>query len=264
MLRIESRKPQKVLSLFAHPQFNSTIEPEEDPILLPDKRTLVEMRAARIVEYWFRKGLQRPRAYRLSHVTEEAIRQFSEIMSEQKLNYEKIIHAINNFHLAATNPEFKPLNKKPLLSTGILRFIENQYTGYSPLMEYAAMHLPPTLLKERDPQATKKLKRYFAQNKWGGNENDVDLIHHAAFVRATNRVLEHLEKNQHRIHPHMGLSLKNPDLALEGLIKSAQKSGNWNNFKPKWLANNISIENLDLWLCNQNVFRPANQLKTAL
>ena len=255
----ENLPERKIIPLFYHPNFNSILYPEDDIIkLTPANR--YEVYAQRIITLWEDKGLRRPQMKRRKIAYEEATGDLVAVMKGQhlrlpskKLTVEQIMLSVSHFALAAFEPQYAPTDKRTLRSMDIPRFVYMVYTDHSYLIEY--LDPPKPLQKELNPQLTKTLMQYFSNAKWGETKNNIDLVNHIHFIKASNRLVGYLSTHQNEFQPLMKLSPKNPNAAARGLIACAQKSANWNDYKLEWLANDFSFGKLDVWLRNNGYFK---------
>ena len=259
LLREQQTPPAKILSLFNHPNFESKIEPEESPIIHLTPTKLVELHATRIIKHWFSLPLPKVRPDRFDTVCENVVGDLVGIMKgdhpkiRTKLSFEQIIKCVNNFNIARNDENYWPLDKTKLKKIGLERFMYNKHQNTSYLTIY--LDPPKTLTKDINPQLTKLLMNGFAKAQWGSTAKDIEHEHRFWFILASNRLVKYLEEHQNEFQPMMGLSPQRPEKAAEALITVAAKSGNWNTFKPKWLSNQYSINNLDLWLRSNGFFK---------
>ena len=259
LLREQQTPPAKILSLFNHPNFESKIEPEESPIIHLTPTKLVELHATRIIKHWFSLPLPKVRPDRFDTVCENVVGDLVGIMKgdhpkiRTKLNFEQIIKCINHFNLARNDENYYPVDKSKIEKIGLERFVYNKHQNTSYLTIY--LDPPKTLTKDINPQLTKLLMNGFAKAQWGSTAKDIEHEHRFWFILASNRLVKYLEEHQNEFQPMMGLSPQRPEKVAKALITVAAKSGNWNTFKPKWLSNQYSINNLDLWLRSNGFFK---------
>lgn len=249
----------KIVPLFNHPNFSSILYPEDDIIkLTPANR--YEVYAQRVVLLWESLSLRRPLKKNREAAVGAAISDLIALMKGQhprlphkKLSVEQIMTSVKNWDLAVHDPNYLPIDKKAFKALNIPQFIYSRFLDHSYILEY--LNPPKPLQKELNPRLTKLLMRYFSEAKWGESINNVDLVNHIHFIRASNRIISYLNEHKDQLQPLMKLSPQNPDRAAYGLIQVAKNSGNWNNYDLKWLANNISMGKLDIWLRNQGFFK---------
>lgn len=249
----------KIVPLFYHPAFESTLYKEDDIIKL-DATNRYEVYAQRIIALWESLGLRRPQMKRRVAAYQDAMGELIAVLkgqhpriSNKKLTVEQIMKSINHWALATLNHDYLPVDKKSYRALDIPNFIYSRFLDHSYMIEY--LEPPRTPQKEINPALTKTLMSYFSEAKWGETKNNVDLCNHIHFIKASNRLMTYLDEHRNEFQPLMKLSPKNPNPAARGLIVCAQKSGNWNNYNPEWLYNNISFGKLDFWLRNNGYFK---------
>lgn len=256
-LRPQSQPP-KVINLFAHEKFYMTRSNESDVLELSPKDQL-QADAREIVKYWVNLGLRTPRDYRAVEVYLDAKKQLKSIMLGNhphvpKFHKGQILRSISHFNCAATDARYRPVKKYLLKKLSINEFIWEPYNRKSQL----AIHIDPpqTLEHEVDSKLTKEIYKQFSIAKWGqsGDDDNIPTIQLPTFVRVSNRLIKYLKEVDSKLQPLMGnMSSKNPKRAAYALIQ-ANNVGR-ENFVPMWLANDISINNLDRWLKNQGYFK---------
>lgn len=255
----------KMLMLFDHPRFSTTISLDSE-IITPPPKTMMELNAKKAISYWYELGLQKPRSYNLKKAEDDAVSNLVAVMkgkhpfvmTGKKLTLAEIYESIKNFKIARDDIHYQPITKKPLKDTSLSKFIYNKWTRKSLLVKYLTP--PPSIVKEKNPQLTKALMNAYAFAKWGSTAKDVEHEHHFSFIKASNRLIKYLEDHQKEFNPMLPLSLKNPKPAADGLITCAKNSGNFNNFDPEWLSNQHSIQKLDSWLRSQGFFKPSRHV----
>jgi hypothetical protein len=251
-------QPPKVINLFAHEKYYMSRNHESDPIeLSPKEQNKADLEE--IIRFWVHKGLRTPREYRAVEVYLEAKTQFKSIILGRhphvpKLFKDQIIRSIINFHLAATDPKFRPAKKYLLKKLSIVEFIWDSWNKQSQL----SIHLEPpkTIELEINSNLTKEIIKQYNAIKWGfTNINDLSIVtaEMPAFVRASNRLMKYLKEVEPNLQPLMDLSVKYPHRAAYGLAQA--NNIDRENFTPFWLASDISIANLDRWLKNQGYFK---------
>jgi hypothetical protein len=253
----------KIASLFNHPKFNSRISSESD-VIQTDPKTLLQVYARRAIDFWYECGLPHPLKKTLKSSEETAMSGFVAVMKGEhpflpfgkKITLEEIYESIKNLKIARSDYKYEPMTKTNLKKVRLSRFVYDKWTGKSLLVKY--LNPPKFILKEKNPRLTQLLMHHFANAKWGTTAKDIEHEHRFSFLCASNRVMKYLVEHQNEFEPLMKLSPLNPKDAARGLIACAQQSGNWNNFDPKWLSNDLSIGKLDIWLRNQGFFKHTN------
>lgn len=248
-------QPPKVINLFAHEKFYMTRSHESDVLDLSPKEKL-HTDIDEIVKYWVHLGMRTPREYRAVEVYTSAKKQLKSIIlgnhpNIPKLHKGQILCSMLHFKCAATDPKFRPVKKYLLKKLSINEFIWEAYTHKSQLVTY--LDPPQTLEHEVNPQLTKEIIRQYNMTKWGHNSMDISVGELPTFVRVSNRLVKYLKEVESNLQPLMGLSLKRPNLAVEGLMRSNNVTRS--DFLPIWLANDISIAKLDSWLKTQGFFK---------
>jgi hypothetical protein len=210
------------------------------------------------IKFWVHSGLRTPRDYRTPKVYGEAKKQLRAILTGKhphvpRLNKTQIVCSIANFKCAATDPRFRPVKKQLLKKLSINEFIWEPYTKKSHLLIYTEP--PKTIEAHIDPKLTMELYRQYCLTKWGKTDDttDVPVTLLSIFVRISNRLIKYLREVEDRLQPLMGVSSKTPTRAAYGLMQSNLVDRP--DFNPLWLANDISIGNLERWLKNQGFFK---------
>jgi hypothetical protein len=236
----------------------------ESEVMEVSPKDQLQFDAAEIFKYWVNQDLRTPREYRKVFVFTEVSKQLVSIMKGthskvRKMHKGEILRSIKHFVEAVTNPEFRPAveKKKMLKQLSILDFIYKDFNHKGPKSHLEFYIDPPkTLEHEVDPKLTKEIYKQFCIEKWGqsGDNDDIPTMHLPTFVRISNRLIKYLKEVDSKLQPLMGnMSSKNPKRAAYALIQ-ANNVGR-ENFYPMWLANDISINNLDRWLKNQGYFK---------
>lgn len=258
-------KPCKVVSLFNHPQFDTRISRESD-IIPDDPKTLPQLYARRVIDFWYELGLPRPYKKTLKKIEDDATSGIVAALKGEhpyivplgrKFTLEEIYQSIKNYKIARTDPHYEPISKEKITKKNVASFIYDKWTGKSLLVKYLTP--PKPIIREKNPQLTHLLMHHFANAKWGTTAKDIEHEHRFSFLQVSNRIAMYLEQHQHEFQPTMKIGPKNPEAAARGLIACAQQSSNWDNFDPKWLSNDISIRKLDIWLRNQGFFKTAHK-----
>ena len=256
----------KMLMLFDHPRFSTTISLDSEIIKVPPK-TLPQLNAQRIISYWYELGLRKPRSHNLKAAEDDATSNLIAVMKgkhpfvvtnppNKQFTLAEIYESIKNFKIARDDPHYQPLTKTLLKRVSLSQFVYDKWMRKSLLVKY--LDPPPSIVKEKNPQLTKCLMNAYAHAKWGSTAKDVEQEHHFSFIKASNRLMKYLEEHQKEFNYLLGLSLNNPKPAADGLIACAKNSGNFNSFDPAWLSNQHSIQKLDSWLRSQSFLRPSS------
>jgi hypothetical protein len=256
----------KMLMLFDHPRFSTSISLDSE-IITPPPKTMMELNAKKAISFWYESGLQKPRSHNLKKAEDDAVSNLIAVMKgkhpfvitnppNKKFTLAEIYESIKNYKIALTDPHYQPLTKTSLQKLSLSKFIYNKWTRKSLLVKYLTP--PPSIVKEKNPQLTKCLMNAYAHAKWGSTAKDVEQEHRFSFIKASNRLMKYLEEHQKEFNYMLGLSLKNPKPAADGLIACAKNSGNFNSFDPEWLSNQHSIQKLDSWLRSQSFLRPSS------
>jgi hypothetical protein len=253
----DKQKPKSnVVHIFSHPAFESTLY-QEDDILHMKPSDRFQVYAIRIIELWESKGLRKPQARNREKEYGAAISDLVALMKgnhprvRTRLTVEQIMQAVKHWAIANFDQRYQPSNKKTYRALNIPRFIYSSFNDRSYLLMY--LNPPKTLIREKNPKITQRLIAEYCQARWGTMENNIEEHQHYDFVIASNRLDKFLEENKNRLL--LGLSQKNPNRAVYGLVHCATRSKNWKEFKVHWLANDVSFSNLATWLKDQGFFK---------
>ncbi len=173
---------------------------------------------------------------------------------DRRFTDKEIVTAINNFALAATNPDYEPTPggyKNHLRSMSLLAFFYDEYgTEGSRSLFVRYLESAPLLLKlpareipDPDPHITNVLKNFYIKKVLGGVETELPIVDMNKFRKATALTLEFFNSHKNKLQDYV---------RARGMIEFAHSvcramrdnvdesvGGDWKKVTPGWFCSDV-------------------------
>jgi hypothetical protein len=191
---------------------------------------------------------------------------------EKKFGKDEIIMAINNFHKAAFDENYKPSNlntkKKyrniPLHIWLFNSFAKKPFSMFISYFEKQPKLIPATnvkLIPDKFPELTSEIKTVYVNLISGGSvtRGPWGIYQENDFITASLNMMRFIEDNKDKIATSFKSDLNDPASLAKWLVRSVVSSLHddraSSDIKPSWLSNEITIkESLPKYLKDQAIF----------